>query len=126
MIIEHLGFIVSPANGEQLKRALSSLVGPIQAKRGCLSCRLHQEADNPDSFHMVCSWETREDLVQHIGSEVYKRLLVLMELGVAPPVVEFHDVIETQGLDFIHKVRQSPLRAPRNTGGHPVGSFTKE
>jgi hypothetical protein len=44
-------------------------------------------------------------LLRHLRSEHYKRLLALMDLGSEPPLVEFHTVTETKGLDLIERTR---------------------
>jgi len=46
-------------------------------------------------------------LLRHLRSEHYKRLLILMDLGSDPPLVQFHIVAETKGLDLIEYARNA-------------------
>jgi len=57
---------------------------------------------------MVARWETQKDLIRHLQSDIYKRLLLLVELSAAPPVVEFFDVLEIRGLDLVEAARTRP------------------
>jgi quinol monooxygenase YgiN len=70
-----------------------------------MNCRIFQEDNEPRSFRYEAQWKTQDDLMRHLRSEHYKRLLVLMDLGEEPPVVEFHTVTETKGLDLIQRAR---------------------
>ena len=79
--------------------------GPTTAEAGCISCRILQEKNESQAFYYQAQWKTKEDLLRHLSADHYKRLLGLMELGTGPPLVEFHTVSETKGLDLIERIR---------------------
>ena len=106
MIIELMRISISQAQGGQLGDALESLVGPIQVQPGCLECRLLKSLPEK-RMYVLARWETQRDLIRHLQSESYKKLLLLMELSAAPPVVEFFNVLEIRGLDLVEAVRNS-------------------
>jgi len=105
LVIESLRIVVRAAKREELRRALAAWIGPTQVESGCMNCRILQEDNEPRSFRYEAQWKTQDDLMRHLRSEHYKRLLVLMDLGEEPPVVEFHTVTETKGLDLIQRAR---------------------
>ena len=105
LIIESLRIVVRAAKREELRRALAAWIGPTQVESGCLDCRILLEGNEPHSLCYEAQWKTPDDLMRHLRSEHYKRLLVLMDLGEKPPVVEFHTVTETKGLDLIQHAR---------------------
>ena len=105
LIIESLRIVVRAGKREELRRALAAWIGPTQVESGCMNCRVLQEDNEPYSFYYEAQWKTPEDLMRHLRSEHYKRLLLLMDLGQEPPVVEFHTVTETKGLDLIQHAR---------------------
>jgi quinol monooxygenase YgiN len=105
MIIELVGIIASPRNRAELGRALSSLLGPTQAEPGCISCLLYQDWSDANVLYLESRWNTLSDLIQHIRSDRYKRLLLLMELGVETPTIEVLTVTDVRGLDFIEAAR---------------------
>jgi len=106
MIIESVRIAVMPAKCEPLLRALVAWAGPTAAEPGCLSCRILQENSAPQAFCYQAHWNTQGDLVRHLRTEHYKRLLMLMELGTTRPLIEFHTVTETQGLELIKRARK--------------------
>lgn len=107
MIIELLGFVSPPDKRKDLFKVLYSSLGPTRVQPGCVECRLYQDCSDSNTHYLESRWETSDDLVRHIRSDAYKRLLLLMELGSAPPSIEFFTVSEIKGLDFIEAVRQS-------------------
>lgn len=109
MIIEQI--IVSAAHGQtqQLGKALASLVGPIQVQPGCLSCCFFQTWPMQQELRIEARWDNQEHLVGHLQSDIYKRLLLLMELSAAPPVLEFFTVVEFRGLELVESARLSSV-----------------
>ena len=107
MIIETVRIAVMPSKCKQLLRALAAWAGPTAVESGCLSCRVLEETSAPQAFCYQAQWKTEDDLLRHIRTEHYKRLLALMELGTTPPLVEFHTVTETRGLAFIERTRET-------------------
>jgi quinol monooxygenase YgiN len=105
VIIESVRIAVRPSKSEELRRALTALAGPTEAESGCISCRILQESRDPHRFCYEAQWKAQEDLLRHVRSEHYKRLLVLMDLGVEPPLIEFHTVTDTKGLDLVESIR---------------------
>jgi len=105
VIIESIRIAVTPTKYEQLRRALVAWAGPTSVESGCLSCRILQENNEPQAFCYQAQWNSQDDLVRHIRTDHYKRLLALMDLGKEPPLVEFHTVVETKGLDLIERTR---------------------
>ena len=106
MIIERIAVLVAPEKREDLRRAFSSLVGPTGVEPGCIGCDLYLEAANLNRFCLETRWESDQALVTHLASEQYRNLLVLLELSKEPPLIEFHEVVETKGLELVHSVRR--------------------
>ena len=105
MVIELLNISVLHGKRQELGKALATLVGPIQVQPGCLGCRLFQSLPIQDALQIEARWESQEDLIRHLQSDGYKRLLLLMELSAAPPVLEFLTVVELRGLELVESAR---------------------
>lgn len=108
MIIELMSISATRAREDHLGEALESLVGPIQVQPGCLECRVLASRPMRKEFCMLARWETQKDLIWHLQSDIYKKLLLLMELSAAPPVLEFFNVLEMRGLDLVEDARTLP------------------
>jgi quinol monooxygenase YgiN len=110
MIIELIGIVAPAEKREELCSALNSLLRPIQLEPGYLSGLLYQNWLDSNVIYLESRWETLNDMIRHIQSDTYKRLLLLMELGDEPPIIEIMTVSEIRGLDFIQVVRQGQYR----------------
>ena len=108
MIIELLSISAPYGRKQEFGKALGSLVGPIEVQAGCLRCQLFEEWPGKDELQMEARWGSKEDLIGHLQSDFYKRLLLLMELGTTPPVLEFFAVLEIRGLDLVEAARIPP------------------
>jgi quinol monooxygenase YgiN len=108
MIIELVAIFAPTGKRQELGRALAGLVGPIQVQPGCLSCQLVQGWAVQDELQLEARWDGPENLMRHLRSDIYKRLLLLMELSTAPPVLEFLTVVELKGLDLVETARTPP------------------
>jgi quinol monooxygenase YgiN len=105
LIIESLRIVVRGGKREEMRRALAAWIGPTQVEAGCIDCRILHDEHEPHSFYYEARWKSPDELMRHLRSEHYKRLLGLMDLGEEAPVVEFHTVSETKGLDLIQQAR---------------------
>jgi quinol monooxygenase YgiN len=106
MVIEQLNISVRRGRKADLGRALASLIGPIRIEAGCLGCRLFQDWHDPNELIVEASWATTEDLIRHLQSDTYKRLLLLMELGQIPPILQFYTVEQVGGLELVQQARE--------------------
>ena len=107
MIIEQMSISAPPGKSEQLCSALAALTSPIEVLPGCLSCRVLQSCQDPSEIFIQVKWATTEELIHHLQSETYKRLLLLMELSPKPPLLQFYMVEEVRGLDLVKEARAS-------------------
>jgi quinol monooxygenase YgiN len=105
MIIELIGILAPHEKRQELGDALVSLLGPIQVQPGCISCRLFHSLPKQDGLQIEARWADRETLIGHLQSDIYKKLLLLMELSATPPALEFFTVTEVRGLDLVEVAR---------------------
>jgi quinol monooxygenase YgiN len=98
--------IVSPPGQRQgFAQALRSVVGPTRVEPGCLFCHLFEDVETPGSFTLVEDWVSPADFERRLRSDTYRQLLLLMELAPEAPVVQFHTVSSTGGMDVIRAAR---------------------
>ena len=100
-----LRMVAHPRRTAEMIRTLRSLMLPLQAAPGFVSCRLYLEADCPEALCYVEEWRTPEDLDQQIRSIHYTRLLALMEAAAEPPNLQVNWVTEVKGLEYLETVR---------------------
>jgi quinol monooxygenase YgiN len=105
MIIESLGLVARRDSRRELRAALSFLLGPTRVESGCVACHLYQDVTDPNHFRLECLWSTEADFLRHLRSDIYRQVLILMELSAEPPRVQFHHVADTHGLELVHATR---------------------
>ncbi len=86
---------------------MASLTRPTELQPGCLSCRLFQDWHAASEFLVEVDWESMEDVIRHLQSDSYKRILLFLELSPKPPVLEFYTVEEVRGLDLVQTAREA-------------------
>ncbi len=101
--------VARPDRRAALVQAFRSLMLPVQAAPGFLSCRLFLDASDPGALYYVEDWRTTEDLDRQICSTRYTRLLELMEEAAQPPELRLSWVTDVRGLDYLEAVRNSAL-----------------
>jgi len=98
--------MVAPVHrAEELVRTLRSLMLPLQAASGFISCRLYTEADRPEALCYVEEWGTSEELDNQIRSNHFTRLLAVMEAAAEPPELRLNWITDVKGLEYLEKVR---------------------
>ena len=95
----------SPRRAGELVQALRSLIRQARAEKGFITCRLCLEADSADTICYEERWETQRDFEEQARSPRYFQLLALMESATEAPLLEFHFVSETRGLEYLASLR---------------------
>jgi quinol monooxygenase YgiN len=104
MVIAGVSIRVLAEKSEELKRALCSLLGPTSAQAGCIGCEVYRGTTD-ESLRLESRWKTQNDLLRHIRSETYRRLLFMMELSSEKPQIEFLTVTSLDGWELIQETR---------------------
>jgi quinol monooxygenase YgiN len=105
MILVTLTVSVPPGRREEMVNIFWLLLGPLRVEPGCLACALYQCACNGDVLLYVEEWATPEQLERHMRSSRYELLLAVMEASAEPPVLRYHLVSGTRGLEYLEAVR---------------------
>ncbi len=115
MNIECVSITTCQDTREGVRKGLALLVGPTQVKAGCLDCRLYQEAANLDEFMLLTRWATKDDMNEHISSDLYRTLLELMESSIKPPRIDYYEIAEASGLELVKAAREKGASGVRTT-----------
>ena len=105
MILTTLSIVVPPGQLEEILKVFWLVLAPVRAEPGCLSCELYEQEGNRDVLLYVEEWEAEDQLERHMRSARYERLLAIMEASAQPPVLRYHLVSATRGLEFLEMVR---------------------
>ncbi len=97
----------SPRERAPMLEILRTVRDLTLVRPGCLGCWLYEEESLPCHIRYGEQWASEDDLYQHLGSELYRRILAAIELSHRPPEIQFHFVSQTRGMELIEAVRTS-------------------
>ncbi len=89
---------------------LMCLKGPTEVSRGCRACRIVQDVEDENVLTYIVTWETQEDLEEHLRCERFRRLLPYVEMSREPPEVNFSTIDQVRGMEFLVEVLSSETR----------------
>lgn len=112
MILVTLSVSAPPGRREEMIEVFWMLLGPIRVEPGCLTCQLYEELGDGHGFLYLEEWETPEQLERHMRSARYERLLAVMEASACPPVLRYHTVSGSKGMEYLQAVRLGALAPP--------------
>lgn len=92
----------------ELLRSVQDLTRPSP---GCLGCWVLEDDFIQHQIRFVEQWESDEALLDHVRSDLYRRLLTAMELSRQQPEVKFYTCSEAKGLELIEAARRREAHA---------------
>lgn len=95
-------------SAKQLPKArdiLDSRVERTQVSPGCLGCYVYQDVRDSRVLLYEQWWESKEDLDRHLRSELYRQVVLVMEMAEEFPVVRFSEISRTSGMETVAKSR---------------------
>lgn len=98
----------APPKLDEALQILHSIVERTRAEPGCLSCSVYQDTENECLLVFEEKWRSDEDLQRHLRSEVYQRVLLVMEMALIPPEIRFDTITDSGGVEVIEGARAKP------------------
>ena len=105
MILATLKMNTLPEKRKEFLQTLQTVCALIRNEKGCLRCNAFQDLENENSFRLIDTWETRNDLDQHIRSDRFAVLLGTKTLLSRPLEIAIHVVSATTGMEAVEAVR---------------------
>jgi quinol monooxygenase YgiN len=105
MMIARLILKVLPEKRNAAIDILRSVQLALGIRQEVLLCKVYENSEDGEIL-FIEQWRTKEALYRHIQSDLYRRILEVMELAKLPPDLCFFDVSEIEGLDLVITLRQ--------------------
>jgi quinol monooxygenase YgiN len=90
----------------EAREILGPLVEQTRVNTGCLECHIYQDMQEDRVLVFEQLWEGEADLNQHLRSDLYHQVILVMELAEEFPVVRFSDISRTTGMETIERSRR--------------------
>jgi len=101
MIISIIRIVTEPDKRDEILEILFSVKGPTEGKPGCISCRIYQDLENEHIIAYEEVWQNKENLYNHIRSDLYRSILAVLDMSNGPPEVKFSTISSTAGMEQI-------------------------
>lgn len=100
---------ISPVSRKQqeILDILESVRGPTLAATGCLECSIYEENGEDHAIVYLEKWRFRAEMIDHIRSALYSRVLTALELSERQPEIGFYEIAGTEGMELIESVRST-------------------
>ncbi len=105
MIISLLELIPSAKKREAVLDILDSVETLTRVKAGCINCGIYEACSDERSILYIEQWQDKEQLYAHIKSDLYFRIVAVMELAIRVPDLHFHEASEPMGMELIRRLR---------------------
>ena len=112
-ILARIRVVVPTSKREEVVRTLRSMLGPTEVEPGCLSCRFYQDIQDESVLNYVEEWRSKEDLLRHLRSEQYRKLLAVVDTSQEEPEIRFDTISQTEGIEAIRSARTPSIDAAK-------------
>jgi len=105
MIRATIRMSIPPKKSDEAQRILRRLVRECGDDPGCLSCHMYGDLQDKDVLVLEQTWKTQESLDLHLRSDVYRNLLLVVEMSLVKPEIRFDTISDSAGIEAIEKAR---------------------
>ena len=82
---------------------LEAACARIQFNPNCICTHLYRGVDDVRAITVEERWASDEDLMQHLRSKVYRRILLVIEMSEEPPEIIFDVISKSTGIEKIEE-----------------------
>lgn len=112
MVHSSLRMKFTPEKLPEAREILCSIVERIRVSQGCQGCDAYLHLLEPGVLLFEEWWNNHADLGRHLRSDLYRRIILVIEMATEYPVVKFSEIALTTGLETVEKVRRGLLPMP--------------
>ncbi len=95
-----------PGKRKEALEILRSLQEPLKLKHDCMECKVYESYGEEDWILYVEKWRTKEAMYRHIQSDLYRRVLTVMELTEESPQLTYQELTEVKGIELVEELRK--------------------
>src|SRR3972149_6294384 len=107
MILSMLKIKSLPGKKQEVIEILKSIQKELSMMHDCLGSEIYQGAEPESNIFFLEQWQKKEALYRYIESDLYMRVLTVMELAAESPEVNFPEVTDAGGgMDLISELRE--------------------
>jgi len=90
---------------KEVLQTVKAILGPVRREHGCISCNCYIDVEDDRVLFIEESWQTKEDLDNHLRSDHFSVLNGAMRLLRVEPDIRFNTIASTAGPETIKLAR---------------------
>ena len=90
---------------EEALEMLGSVREQVRFEPGCISSRLYRDVSDGRILMLEDVWQSREEMEHYLQSDVYRRVLLVVEMAEMQPEIHFDTVVRSDGMETIVRAR---------------------
>jgi quinol monooxygenase YgiN len=108
---------LSVSSKKEAIEIFKSLGESLSSRQGCAGFGAYESVEVPNQLFYIEQWTTRKALYRHIQSDLYRRILNVMDLAIETPEISFHETVKVGGMELIQDLREAWVRRIRLVPG---------
>lgn len=89
----------------EAQNILRSVKGPTLAKKGCLVCEIFEILADDQTILYMEQWDSVAAIREHIQSDLYAKILTVMDISTTQPEIRFYETTQSWGLELVEEFR---------------------
>ncbi len=110
MILATIRMIIPRTKRNEALKILRTVAEQCKVHSGCLGSHIYEDVQEDNILMFEEMWRSEEDLAQHLRSERYHNVLLVMEMALKQPEIRFDTIVSSAGIETIEKARSSTRR----------------
>jgi quinol monooxygenase YgiN len=96
---------VLPGKQRDVLEILESVKEDLVGREDC-ACGIYKQHGDEDTILYIEFWMKKEAMYHHLRSDLYRRILNVMELASETPDIRFHELEKTEGIELVFNLRE--------------------
>ncbi len=84
---------------------LESVSVQTRCNPSCINSRLYRGVEEVRAIMVEELWTSKEEVLRHLQSEEYRRVLLVIEMAEERPEIRFDTIMQSKGVELIESVR---------------------
>ena len=114
MIELHIKLFLPNHRIHEAIRSLRTVIGPTLIQPGCVESCIYQDPSAQNVLLYKEEWSSWKYLENHIRSERFTQILLIMEMCTESPELSIDSIQESRGIEYVEQIRL-PSREKENS-----------
>ena len=107
MVISTIRMAIPAAKHNDALKILRSIAGQSRDDQGCISYSVYRDIEDDNVLMIQGNWKSEENMDQHVRSDEYRNLLLVLEMSLKQPEIRFDTISSSAGIETIEEIRST-------------------